>query len=391
MSESKFRAGHVERQVVVILSTADYDAAVWTNKQHIASRLAEFADVYYINSLGLRRPNLTTADMRRLWSRLRNLIYASPASSPKDDGRRPFVLSPTVIPFHGRKIVEAVNTRLLRISLNAIPLEDAVLWTFSPMTHGLERRARRVVYHSVDLLHTLPRLPAEALLGAEAKLVAHADRVVASSTEVKNHLSRLGRADVLLWPNVADVQLYIEAASRVRRRVPRAVFAGNLTSSKVNFELLRRVAERGIEVVLAGPVSVDGSRDAGLLDGLLRNTNVRYVGNLAPVQLAEYFAESMVGMIPYRLNEYTRGVYPMKLWEYLAAGLSVVSVRLPSLIPETVPGAVLVEESAFESTVVQAVERFTMEGARSRMTAAVGHSWESRLDQVRSLLEEMDA
>ena len=40
---------------------------------------------------------------------------------------------------------------------------------------------------------------------------------------------------------------------------------------------------------------------------------------------------SNVGLLPCVLNQYTRAMFPMKFFEYLAAGLPVVSTRLPSL------------------------------------------------------------
>ena len=36
-------------------------------------------------------------------------------------------------------------------------------------------------------------------------------------------------------------------------------------------------------------------------------------------------------IIPYAVNELTRSVFPMKVYEYLAAGLPVVSTPLPAL------------------------------------------------------------
>ena len=40
---------------------------------------------------------------------------------------------------------------------------------------------------------------------------------------------------------------------------------------------------------------------------------------------------SDIGILPCVLNSYTRAMFPMKFFEYLAAGLPVVSTRLPAL------------------------------------------------------------
>ena len=95
---------------VILLSTADWDHPLWTNKQHLAVSLAKAGHrVLYIDSLGVRGARAGTADRRRILRRLRR-------------GLRPlrqvqagiWVLSPLVLP--GR--TQGVAGRLNRWSLN---------------------------------------------------------------------------------------------------------------------------------------------------------------------------------------------------------------------------------------------------------------------------------
>ena len=132
----------------MILSTADFAAAAWTNKQHLARELARRLPVTYIESFGLRKPTLGATDLRRMAGRLRSSRTVT-TSSPNTWGVD--VVHPIVIPLHGVAPVRALNKHLVK----RLPVEgdDAVLWTFSPVTYGLEDRFARTVYHSVDLLH----------------------------------------------------------------------------------------------------------------------------------------------------------------------------------------------------------------------------------------------
>ncbi|MDG4664228.1 glycosyltransferase [Mycobacterium sp. 236(2023)] len=262
--------------------------------------------------------------------------------------------------------------------------QDAVLWTFSPVTYGLEDRFARTVYHSVDLLHTQPLWPAEVCLAAEESLLAKADCVIASSSGVRNHLQSMGRKDVLLWENVADTDLY-EAANEMRQ--PRAVFAGNLTPTKVDFDLLRSLTAAQVPVVVAGPTAIDGTSARREMDDLFASPGIDYVGNLAPQELARLLASSTVGIIPYRLNDYTSGVFPMKVYEYLAAGLQVVSTALPSLEHTKSEDIVLAEGGAFLLAVQKGIATWSEQAAARRRTVARGHSWRSRGEQALTLLE----
>jgi glycosyltransferase involved in cell wall biosynthesis len=364
---------------VVILSTADFNSAVWTNKQFLARELARRLPLTYIESFGLRQPTVGATDVRRMLNRLR-----SSRSSRTPNTHRVNVIHPIVIPFHG----SATARRLNKYLIERLPVDGsgAILWTFSPITYGLEDRFARTVYHSVDLLHTQPRCCADVCLAAEAQLLTKADRVIASSTGVRDHLRGMGRDDVLLWENVADTALY-EAADETRQ--PRAVFAGNLTTGKVDFGLLRMLASAGIPVVVAGPTSIDGTSAQREMAELFALPGVEYVGNLAPPELARLLASSMVGLIPYRLNGYTAGVFPMKVYEYLAAGLRVVSTPLPSLVATASDDVVLAEGESYVRAVQHGVATCSEQAVARRRARAREHSWEARGQQAMHLIDEL--
>lgn len=369
------------RRPVVILSTADFDSDVWTNKQHIAVRMAEHRPVWYIESLGLRRPTITLVDLRRIISKLRG-GSPSRAARPRPAGLT--IVSPTVIPLHGVAPVRAINRLLLRRTLRKLP-EVYDLWSFPPVTYGIERRASRVVYHSVDLLHALPGVPTRYYLTAERSLLAVADHVIASSAGVEAHLRSSGRNDVLRWENVADTELFSAAQSSSRR--PQAVFAGNLTPSKIVLELIAAVADAGIDVVVAGPRAIDG-RDDPHIDRLLSHPRVNYVGVLEQSELAALVGQSMVGLIPYQVNDYTQGVFPMKVYEYLAGGVEVVSTPLPSLLSRDIWGlSIESDASSFVAAVRRAIDGFDEAGSRRRSESAAPHSWTARVADCERLLD----
>lgn len=364
---------------VVILSTADFFSPVWTNKQHLARELARRVPVTYIETFGLRQPTLAVTDLRRMLGRLRASRTIT-ASSQDTSGVA--VVHPRVIPFHRVGAVRTLN----RYLVEHLPVDGdgSVLWTFSPITYGLEDRFARTVYHSVDLLHTQPGVPRKVCLAAEASLLAKADRVIASSSGVRDHLRGTGRDDVLLWENVADTAMF-EAARETRE--PQAVFAGNLTTSKVDFRLLRSLAADGVRVVVAGPASIDGTSAQREMDELLASPGIRYVGNLAPAALARVLASSMVGLIPYHLNELTAGIFPMKVYEYLAAGLQVVSTGLPSLGRTASDDVLLVPRESFLSAVQGGIQTWTEEAAARRRVLARAHSWQARGKQALTLID----
>ncbi len=377
---------------VLMLSTADWDRPLWTNKQHLASRLhTHLGQLDYVNSLGLRRPSVTSADLVRVLSKARSVVAHGrrQVGLPAPAGLR--VLQPVVVPYHRPGAVASLNRRLLERTVGhwlSQPPSTRVLWTFSPVTYGLHRRAAATVYHCVDLLAEIPGYDCVAIALGEEALARSGARAIASSRAVAAHLESVGFREVLLWENVADVDLIEAHSSGQTREADHVVFAGNLTALKVDFALLAELVTRlpRLHLELAGPLAEGGGKgpSPGFIDG---HPRVRYHGTLSPVQMAELFGRCTVGLVPYRDNAYTSGVFPMKLFEYLAAGLAVVSTSLPSL-----PSMAHLSRCETTTAFVAAVDRYARcapgDVVRDRVEIARGHSWVRRGNEAYELILE---
>src|SRR5437016_728235 len=98
-------------QAVILFSTADWFSPYWTNKQHIAARLAERGiSVLYVESTGFRRPGVNWADLARMWRRFRR------ATRPLGEVQRNvWVVSPLTIPAaYGRHWADNLTVWQLR-------------------------------------------------------------------------------------------------------------------------------------------------------------------------------------------------------------------------------------------------------------------------------------
>jgi glycosyltransferase involved in cell wall biosynthesis len=371
-----------------MLSTADWSAPLQTNKQHIARRLAaRGVDVVYFDSLGLRRPSARIADIRRIARRFDRTDRARSSRATPDHVR---TISPQVLPFHGVAGIRWLNRHSLRRQMTALlddpSVADAALYSFSPVTYGTEALFRTTLYHSVDFLHGIPRIPSRFVQQAEISLVGSATHIAASSRPVHEHLSRLTRRTVHYWPNVGDTKLYRNAWGERR---PRALFAGNLTPDKVDFNILRNLLEAGVQLQVAGPVGIDGTSPGAT--SVLGHQNTTYHGILSQNALAKLAGTCTVGVIPYHINEYTLGVFPMKVVEYLSAGLAVVSTVLPSLSDEHLVDLLQVSTNgAFVDECLMHLPVPAESRQRERADQVAHRSWDRRVDTIVELLESGD-
>jgi hypothetical protein len=373
---------------ILVLGTADWNQQIATNQHYMTRELSKANSVEFVESLGLRKVEFSARDMKRIAKRL---LRATPGSKQRAVPQGLSVIRPIVLPMH-TGLAAKLNSRILRRLLHSwinYP-GPRILWAYTPVTYGLESLASASFYHCVDLLGEFPGISRLLIEQNERRLALSGVRAIGSSDPVQRHLRDLGFTDVLRWPNVADVTpiAQVSAARPLSMRTPRAVFAGNFTTHKVDFELLNALLGAGIQLDLAGPVAEGGGGQASReLDTLIAKGAV-YHGMLTLSELASLYSTATVGLIPYLINPYTHGVDPLKTYEYLSAGLSVVSTPIPAVTAQGSDVVIAETKEQFIAAVTEQIRRPEPEKIARRLAMAMLHSWDRRGVEARELIEE---
>jgi glycosyltransferase involved in cell wall biosynthesis len=375
---------------IVCVGFADWDTELWTNQHHLMSRLADENRVLFVESLGLRRPQLAGRDVRRIARRLQRGL----APPRHVDGLH--VLSPLVLPFHGSRIVRELNRRLLgalvRRATRRLGFERPILWAYVPQAEVLVDALdpSLVVYHCVDDIAAQERIDTESFRAAEARFAARANLVLASAPALAERLRRIS-SNVIDAPNVADTELFSKALipnppappdpGMAALPAPRIVFTGAIVAMKLDLKMLAELASlrREWSFVLVGPIG-PGEPHADI-SAITGEPNIHLLGPRAYTELPDVLRAADAGLIPYASNTLTESIFPMKVYEYLAAGLPVVATPLPALagVAEvaTAPDAQGIAELLDEALAEDNPER---RAERSRQAAA--HSWDQRLKEI---------
>ncbi|HEV7162053.1 MAG TPA: glycosyltransferase [Solirubrobacteraceae bacterium] len=384
----------LEGRDIVCVGFADWDTELQTNQHHLMKRLARTNRVLFVESLGLRRPQLAGRDLRRIAARLRKGLRGPRAS----DGLH--VLSPLVLPLHSNVAVRTINARLLpllvRRAARRLGMREPILWAYVPQAEALldALAPELVIYHCVDDIAAQPGIDAASFRAAETRFARHADLVLASAPGLAERMRGLAE-NVLYVPNVADTELFAKALREgpvdpalAALPSPRVVFIGAVVSTKLDMELLVSLARArpAWTLALVGPVGPgDPSTDVSMLEA---EPNVHLLGHRAYEELPSVLRGADAGLIPYARNELTNSIFPMKVYEYLAAGLPVIATPLPSLAGvtdlQTAPDAKGVVR-LLEEVIASDTPQLRMQ----RSQQAESHSWERRLEEIAVAIEAL--
>jgi len=381
----------LEGRDIVCIGTADWATELPINQHQLMRRLVARNRVLFVESLGLRRPQLASRDLRRIGRRLaRGLRGARPVD-------RLHVLSPLVLPFHGSAALRSLNRRLLRLQVRRatrrLGMRKPILWAYAPQAEALLDLLdpELVVYHCVDDVAAQKGVDAGSFRAAEERFARRADLVLASAPALAGRMRELS-ARVLYAPNVADTELFATAleAGPVDPLVgalprPRLVFQGAIVATKLDTGLLAELAalRPELSIVLVGP---RGAGDpGGDISALEQSANIHFAGPREEADLPAVLRGADAGLIPYAINGLTRSVFPMKVYEYLAAGLPVFSTPLPALAGvEAV--ATVGDATGMAAAIERELDLDSGERRRGRSRAASAHSWPARIAEIEAAL-----
>jgi glycosyltransferase involved in cell wall biosynthesis len=375
---------------LVILSD-DWDGLP-TSAMHLFRRLARRNRVFWFNTVG-RLPRLTLADAGKVFRKLGAWALRSRPGVPETAADIPenvHVVNPIMVPWF-KPLVRRFNRfsllrRYRKLCLRHDITDPILLTTFPYAVDFLKAvPGATKVYYCVDDFLDYPGVNRADWARMEAELLEAIDALVVTSRDLAR--KRVNSCPLLHLPHGVDFDHFqirepaepVPALEALPR--PIAGFFG-LVSSWVDLELIADLSERFPEVsfVLLGRAEVSLERLAG-------RPNVHCPGFVPYAELPRYARYFDVGLIPFVLNRLTRAVNPVKLMEYLALGLPVLSTRLPEL--ETVPGPIrlAVTREEFRSGLREVL---ALRGPQARAEAravARGNTWNQRVEELSEFLE----
>ena len=227
------------------------------------------------------------------------------------------------------------------------------------------------------------------------RLCRRADVVVACSESLSARVSAVCGKGAVVIGNGVDYELFSRdvglseiPADIGRLKQPVVGYTGAI-KEWFDFSLLGEAAavNREASFALIGPVAPGVRKEAKELSR--RQPNVHFLGEKAYESLPLYLSAMSVCLIPFKEGPLTSVLNPNKLYEYFAAGKTVVSLRYSADMARHESLMYLVKEkSQFPETVRVALSR-KMEPAALKSVARE-NSWASKSREMVRLLRRYD-
>lgn len=334
------------RLIVSIASSWDYDP---TSKHHIMKILSRHNDVLWINYHGSRRPEINGRDLKGTCSALARVTRGIRQATSSV-----FQLTPLVLPGATNPLLQRLHQRMLvaqiRRGIRTVTggrEKPVQVWSFAPdvpyLVGAFDEEC--FIYYCVDEYTQFEGFDSERIAAAENEMIDRADIVVTTSEPLLK-TKRARRHDAVLVRHGVDYDHFAAAwwSSLPRpadlAAIPRPIFGFfGLIQHWVDCALLAKVAclRPLYSFVLIGDCKVD-------VGELERLDNVFLLGRRPYEDLPAYCAAFDAGMMLFVHNAMTRNVNPVKMYEYLAAGLPIVSTPLPEA--ERYEGPIILADTA---------------------------------------------
>jgi glycosyltransferase involved in cell wall biosynthesis len=243
------------------------------------------------------------------------------------------------------------------------------------------------IYHSRDAIEEVPGHG----LTKENECVQHYNLAMATARQLCRNISQRNNKQVAYFPNGGDINLFKTAITHTLHKpeelkhinTPIIGYTGAICQ-RINYELLVKIAaaHQDKTIVMVGPRQ-DKEFTQINLDAI---PNIMFTGPKKIDQLPAYLQHFDCTIIPFKKNNLTGGIYPLKINEYLAAGKAVVTTNFSEDINGFANDVFMAaSEDEFLQLITSAIASNNAAVQQQRLMAAATNSWENRLELFREL------
>jgi teichuronic acid biosynthesis glycosyltransferase TuaH len=396
-------AGHT----ILFLSLPKHDGPYTSTPWQIATQLAETNHVFFLDHPYTFSDLLSGFFKTGILKRLKAWLGITSGSYYKS--KVEVILAPFVFPINMlsrgksydyllKKNHEILAKRINRIfrkrEIDSIIYINSFNFYFPDLPRFLTPTIKLNVYHCIDPMVKAFTLKHGPYL--QERAARESEVIVCTAPALKKQFESKGYPKSFVVPNAANFDLFNRATYDSSVHPKAEGFSGKVMGylgnieRRIDFGLLLRVLDLlpDWELVLAGPVErqyVPGE--------IFEHNRIHFIGTIPHAEAPAVVKRFDVTIIPFRCDDVSNAIYPLKLFEYMAAGKPVVSTNFN---PEVLGGLSEVVHTAetidqFADFILLAYATDSAQRREKRIFVASQNTWEQRAQLFSSyLLQELE-
>ena len=356
---------------------------------HLMRRFLPWNRILWVNTVGMRPPGFTVYDFKRSIEKIGSWLGKS--TSKEEIPNNLTIISPVTIPFSTIRQVRLFNKRSViwkvKKEMERLGFQNPILLTTLPNAVDYIGGFGEIadIYYCVDEFSKWPGVLKDLVEKMERELIEKADLIVATSEELQKTKQKDSIPTHLL-PHGVDISHFgktrtLEPAPLIKNLKKPVIGYFGLFDERADSDLIDYMARNRPEWTFAfiGPKKVG-------TENLSKDKNVFFFPPVPYQELPRYLAGIDVFIIPYKLDELTKYINPLKLKECLAVGKPVVSTPLPEVLKLKEAVGIAYTREEFLTQISEALSKPFNQTAADKVLE--GEDWSFKAEEISQYIQE---
>jgi hypothetical protein len=374
---------------------------LWRNRHQLMSRFSQNNKVVYVEPLmRLKKLRRSLYNKDIYWNEILKDIKTNRVT--KLNKNLYIFHSPLYTPVSNRSLLKKLTLYFWKNSLKKVLdklcIENPIIWISRPSCLDLVSKfdKKLIIYHVVDEYSAYSNIDFEnkkRIQKQEQKISEKADMIITVSKSLYDSKRALNNHTYLV-PNAVDYHAFARALNSEKQLptdiscLPRPIIGySGLIASKLDFNLLKYMSEAHPNWSIAMVGFIKDKYCEFEIKLLKQSKNVHFLG-LKNIDKIPYYIKAFdVCIAPYKINEHSRNMSPLKIYDYLATGKPVVTTNFTAsyLFKEVIKIAKSKEE--FIKHVKDSLSENNNNLILRRRNIASKNTWEQRVESISQIIK----